>query len=109
LAATEWLATAVDDLLRHDLGRIGRQPPLQPIGSALRQLIDACFARYEPGQPLPGQAVRPLEGLPDDIRITRVTVGRTGGPYRVFLRYIPKDALFEIWRIGYPRGNSMRP
>lgn len=93
----------------HDFGRIRREPPLRPIGSALRQLIDAYFDRYEPGQPLPGQAVSPRTDLPHDIRITRVTIGRTGGPYRVFFRYIHKEHLFEIWRIGYPQGNRLRP
>lgn len=109
MAETEWLATAVEDLLVHDLGRVKRQPPLKPIGSAIRQLIDAYFARYEPGQPLPGQAVEPRDDLPADIRITRVTVGRTGGPYRVFFRYVPRENLFEIWRLGYPRGVRLRP
>ena len=109
MAETEWLATAVDDLLAHDLGRVRRDPPLKPIGKGIRQLVDAYFARYEPGQPLPGQAVQPREDLPTDIRITRVTIGRTGGPYRVFFRYIPSEDLFEIWRIGYPRGNQLRP
>jgi len=109
LAATEWLAKAVDDLLMHDLGRIRREPPLRPIGSAIRQLVDAYFNRYQTDQPLPGQAVRPRDDLPDDIRITRVTVGRTGGPYRVFFRYARHRDLIEIWRIGYPQGDNLRP
>ena len=109
MAGTEWLQTAVDDLLSHDLSRVRQQPPLRPIGVTIRQLIDAYFARYEPGQPLPGQAVRPGGDLPSDVRITRVTIGRTGGPYRVFFRYTPKENLFEIWRIGYPRGDRLRP
>lgn len=109
MAETEWLVAAVDDLVVHHLGRIRRDPPFKPIGSAIRQLVEAYFSRYQPGQPLPGQVTRPLEDLPADIRITRVTIGRTGGPYRVFFRYNPVEDFFEIWRIGYPRGNQLRP
>lgn len=109
MAAVDWLPTAVDDLLEHDLGRIRREPSLRPIGSALRQLVDAYFGRFEPGHPLPGQAIRQVDDLPVDIRITRVTIGRTGGPYRVFFHYIQHKHLFEFWRIGYPQGNRLRP
>lgn len=105
----EWLPLALDDLLQHDLSRARRQPPLRPITDALRRAMENYLARYRPGTLLPGQPVTHLPGLPPDIRMARITLGRTGGPYRVFFRYDAPSDSFEVWRVAYPRGVHLRP
>lgn len=102
----EWLPWALEDLLRHDCSRARRKPPLRPIGAELRRAVEGFLVRFSSATVLPGQQVRRMPGVPPDIC---VTIGKTGGPYRVFFRYDSPRDVMEIWRVAYPRGARLRP
>jgi len=103
---TDWRLAALDDLLAID--RFRRRHRLPAIRGALFRAVESYFGGYsEPRMPVPGKPVTD-PNLPSDLRLTRVYVGSTGGPYRVLFRFDSREQVFEVLRISHPRENARR-